>query len=134
MNEHTTFENPVSLFRQHGGTLRTSEALRLGLHPRTLYAMYNAGLLIRLARGLYRLADLPPLSNPDLVIVAHKLPQAVICLVSALAFHELTTQVPHAVDVALQRQAERPRLDYPAPARLLVLGASVERGHRDASD
>lgn len=49
------------------------------------------------------MADLPPLSNPDLVIVARKFPQAVVCLVSALAFHELTTQVPHAVDkVAFQ--------------------------------
>lgn len=113
MNERTVFESPVSLFRQHGGTLRTSEALRLGLHPRTLYAMYNAGLLIRLSRGLYRLADLPPLSNPDLVTVARKVPQAVICLVSALAFHELTTQVPHAVDAALQSGSERPRLEYP---------------------
>jgi predicted transcriptional regulator of viral defense system len=113
MNEPVAFENGLYLFRQRGGTLRTSEALRLGLHPRTLYAMYDAGLLVRLARGLYRLADLPPLSNPDLVTVARKLPQAVICLVSALAFHELTTQVPHAVDVAVQLQAERPRLDYP---------------------
>jgi predicted transcriptional regulator of viral defense system len=47
------------------------------------------------------------------VIVARKFPQAVICLVSALAFHELTTQVPHAIDVALPSRAERPVLDYP---------------------
>lgn len=52
-----------------------------------------------------------------MTIVALKIPQAVVCLVSALAFHELTTQIPHAVDIALPRGAERPRLDYP-PLRI----------------
>jgi len=79
--------------------------------------MRDSGVLEQLSRGLYRLADLPPLSNPDLVTVALKIPQAVICLVSALAFHELTTQIPHAVDIALHNRAQRPRLDYP-PLRI----------------
>jgi predicted transcriptional regulator of viral defense system len=70
-------------------------------------------VLEQLSRGLYRLADLPPLANPDLVTVALRAPQAVICLVSALAFHELTTQIPHAVDVALHKGATRPTLHYP---------------------
>jgi len=117
MEPHKPIQNAITLFRQHGGTLRTAEALRLGIHPRTLYAMRDSGLLERLSRGLYRLAELPPLSNPDLITVALKVPQAVICLVSALAFHELTTQVPHAVDIALQSRVERPRLDYP-PLRI----------------
>ena len=113
METHKSTQNAITLFRQHGGTLRTAEALRLGIHPRTLYAMRDSGVLEQLSRGLYRLAELPPLSNPDLVTVALKVPQAVICLISALAFHELTTQVPHTVDVALHNRAERPRLDYP---------------------
>jgi predicted transcriptional regulator of viral defense system len=106
-------QEAIDLFKEHGGTLRTSEALRLGIYPRTLYALRDAGILERLSRGLYRLAELPALSAPDLAIVALKIPQAVICLVSALAFHELTTQVPHAVNVALPRGARSPRLDYP---------------------
>ena len=117
MTTRETQQKAIALFRQHGGTLRTAEALRLGIHPRTLYAMRDTGVLERLSRGLYRLAEFPPLSNPDLVTVALNIPQAVICLVSALAFHELTTQVPHAVDLALSRGAERPRLDYP-PLRI----------------
>lgn len=112
-----SIEDAIALFRQHGGTLRTAEALRLGIHPRTLYVMRDSGVLEQLSRGLYRLADLPPLSNPDLVTVALRIPQAVICLVSALAFHELTTQIPHAVDVALHNGATRPTLDYP-PLRI----------------
>ena len=113
MNSRPPTQVALDLFRQHGGTLRTAQALRLGIHPRTLYALRDSGALQRLSRGLYRLADLPPLSNPDLVLVARKVPQAVICLISALAFHELTIQVPHAVDVALRSGSARPTLDYP---------------------
>lgn len=113
MSSRSPTQVALDLFRQHGGTLRTAEALRLGIHPRTLYALRDSGALQQLSRGLYRLADLPPLSNPDLVLVARRLPQAVICLISALAFHEVTTQVPHAVDVALRSGSARPTLDYP---------------------
>ena len=113
MTAQSAEQKVIDLFKEHGGTLRTAEALRLGIHPRTLYALRDAGILERLSRGLYRLAESPPLPAPDLTIVALKIPQAVVCLVSALAFHELTTQVPHAVNIAVSRGTERPRLDYP---------------------
>jgi predicted transcriptional regulator of viral defense system len=113
MNEKSVTQVALDLFRQHGGILRTKEALKLGIHPRTLYALQDAGELDRLSRGLYRLTELPPLSHPDLIIVAHRLPRAVICLVSALAFHELTTQIPHTVDVALPAGSGQPVLNYP---------------------
>jgi predicted transcriptional regulator of viral defense system len=106
-------QEAIDLFKEHGGTLRTSEALRLGIYPRTLYELRDAGVLEKLSRGLYRLAELPASSSPDLAIAALKIPQAVICLISALAFHELTTQVPHAVNIALPRGARSPRLEYP---------------------
>jgi len=113
MSSQAPEQAALDLFREHGGTLRTTDVLRLGIHPRTLYALRDAGALQPLSRGLYRLAELPPLSHPDLVVVALKIPQAVICLVSALAFHGLTTQVPHAVDVALRASSGQPALDYP---------------------
>jgi predicted transcriptional regulator of viral defense system len=56
---------------------------------------------------------MPPLSEPDLITVAKKVPQAVFCLITALAFHGLTTQIPHEVQIALPRTARHPRLDYP---------------------
>lgn len=112
-----TFTPAIDLFREHQGVLRTSQAIQLGIAPRTLYMMRDAGTLIEVSRGLYRLADLPPLSQPDLVAVALRIPRGVICLISALAYHNLTTQIPHAVYVALPRDAEKPRLDYP-PIRL----------------
>ncbi len=104
-------------FRRGGGILRTGEALDQGIHPRTLYSMRDAGLLERLDRGLYRLTDLPPLSDPDLVTVANKIPKGVICLISALHFHDITTQIPHEVSIAVARGTEQPRLEYP-PIRL----------------
>ena len=101
------------VFRRSGGILRTKDAIDSGVHPRTLYAMRDAGILERLDRGLYRLAELSPLSDPDLVTVASKIPKGVICLISALHFHDMTTQIPHKVDVAVARGSEPPRLEYP---------------------
>jgi predicted transcriptional regulator of viral defense system len=101
------------VFLQHGGVLRTKDAIHLGVHPETLYRMRDSRELATLGRGLYRLSSLPPLGNPDLVTVGMKIPAGVICLISALAFHELTTQIPHQVYVALPRGAEPPRLEHP---------------------
>jgi predicted transcriptional regulator of viral defense system len=75
--------------------------------------MRDAGSLEMVSRGVYRLAGSEPLGNPDLVTVATRVQDGVICLISALAFHEITTQIPHEVHVALQRGSEGPRLDYP---------------------
>ncbi len=116
-NQDSTFARAVAVFRDHGGVLRTMEAVRLGVHPRTLYAMRDAGVLEQLGRGLYRLANLPPLGNPDLVAVGLRVPEGVLCLISALAVHEITTQIPHEVHLALKRGAEPPRLDHP-PVRV----------------
>jgi predicted transcriptional regulator of viral defense system len=103
----------VKLFEQRGGTLRMSDTLRAGISRRTLYAMRDEGVLVQLSRGVYRLASLPALGTPDLVTVSARVPSGIVCLISALAFHELTTQIPHAVDIALPRGASAPRIDYP---------------------
>ena len=117
LSTQTRFEKARRIFSQVGGVMRTREAIRLGIHPRTLYAMRDEGDLERLSRGLYRLAEMPPLGNPDLATVALRVPKGVICLISALAFHDLTTQIPHYIYLALLRGAEAPRMEYP-PLRL----------------
>lgn len=99
------------VFTKYRGMLRTSVAIRLGIHPRTLYALRDAGEIERVGRGLYRLSNAPPLTSPDLVPIAIRSPRGVICLISALAHHGLTTQVPHAVDLALPSHAKAPTLD-----------------------
>lgn len=122
------FEREVELFRRHGGSLRMSEALRLGINRKTLYAMRDAGVLEPVTRGLYRLASLEPLAHPDLVLVARRVPQGVLCLISALSFHELTTQVPHAIDVALERGTRKPRIDYPPTRFFWFSGPAFHEG------
>jgi len=107
------FEKARKIFQEHNGILRTSQALKLGIHSDTLYAMYGERQITRESRGVYRLADLPALSNPDLVQVALRVPKAVICLISALAFHDLTTQIPHRVYIALPRKMQKPFMQYP---------------------
>ncbi|QDV56537.1 type IV toxin-antitoxin system AbiEi family antitoxin domain-containing protein [Rosistilla oblonga] len=103
----------TEIFRAHGGMMRMADAVRVGISRRTLYQMRDSGQLEQLARGLYRIADLPPLSEPDLVTVAKKVPQGVVYLISALAFHGLTTQIPHEVWIAIPRNSEPPRLAFP---------------------
>jgi len=93
--------------------LRVSEAIRLGIPQHVVYEMSETGELIKEARGLYRLADSDPLGNPDLVHVALLVPKGVICLISALYFYELTTQIPHSVYIALPQNVGKPRLSYP---------------------
>lgn len=93
-----------------------TEALRQGISRYQFYKMRDEGVIEPISRGLYRLASLPPITNPDLVAVASQFPQAVLCLVSALAWHGITTQIPHDVHLAVPRQARLPRLDYPPVA------------------
>ncbi len=88
------FERAVVIFRKHSGILRTSQALQAGIHPSTLYDMRDDGTLEVVSRGVYRLADSEPLGNPDLVTVATRIQSGIICLISALAFHDITTQIP----------------------------------------
>jgi predicted transcriptional regulator of viral defense system len=93
--------------------MRMTKAVQAGIHRNALYAMRDAGVIEQLSRGLFRLADAPPLANPDLVTVIRRVPRGVICLISALALHDLTTQIPHEVWLAVPRDTEPPRLDYP---------------------
>lgn len=110
-------KSPEDIFRTAGGQLRMSEALEKGISRHLLYKMRNEGIIEQLSRGVYRLADLPAIGNPDLVTVSLRIPNAVICLVSALVIHELTTQISHVIDIALPRTARNPLLEYP---KLLV--------------
>lgn len=110
---NTATKLATAIFQKKGGILRTHEAIQAGIHPRTLYAMRDAAAIEQSGRGLFRLAGLPPLSEPDLVVVAKRIPSAVVCLISALAIHELTSQIPHVVQIALRPGARTPHIDHP---------------------
>lgn len=115
--------------------LRTTDVLRAGVHRRELYALRDAGLVDRVSRGLYRLSDLPPLAEPDLVVVASRVPKAVFCLVTALHFHDLGSEIPREVSIALPRGSGTPRVKGP-PLRVYrfspeAYAAGVERHLRE---
>jgi len=121
-------QEALKFFRQHGGLLRTKEALRLGIHPRTLYGMRDAGEIQQVGRGHYRLSDLPQLGNPDLVAVALAAPKGVICLISALSHHGIGTQIPRVVDIAIEKDTKRPRIDYPPIRAFWFSGPAFRSG------
>lgn len=106
-------EEAIKIFQEHDGVMRTSEVLDAGIHERTLYHMRDEGMVTAIQRGVYQLAESEPLSNPDLVIIAKKIPEARICLISALSIHEMTDEIPHKVHIALPRSSWQPEFDYP---------------------
>jgi predicted transcriptional regulator of viral defense system len=106
-------KDPEIIFRENGGQLRMIEAIKRGISRYTLYKLRDKGRIEQISRGVYRLKDLPPIGNLDLVTASLRFPNAVICLISALAFHGITTQIPHSVSVAIPRGSRLPSLDYP---------------------
>jgi predicted transcriptional regulator of viral defense system len=115
------YEKYRKIFLRHSGILRASRAEKLGIPKHMLYEMLRKEMLVRESKGLYRLAEVEPLSNPDLVQVSLLVPRSVICLVSALYFYRLTTQIPHQVYIALPRDTKSPRLEHP-PLKVFHFG------------
>lgn len=113
MKKKSKLDLAIATFKKAGGILTMSEALAHGIHRRELYALRDRGDLEMVSRGLYRLTAMPDPSLPDLIPVAKKIPNSVICLISALALHEITTQIPHFVYVAVPSTAHKPAISYP---------------------
>jgi len=101
------------IFLTHHGFLRASEALEEGLQSRQLLSLTDSGTLEQLSRGLFRLKDLPPLKDRNLFIIGAKIPQSVLCLNSALAFHKLIQKIPKEYCMALIKGGQKPRLETP---------------------
>jgi len=96
-------DTAVQAFRSKGGTLRTRDLIALGVHTDALYALRESGRIVELGRGLYRLAEAGEAEHPDLAVVAARAPNAAVCLISALSYHGVTTQVPSSVHLAVPR-------------------------------
>jgi predicted transcriptional regulator of viral defense system len=95
------------------GVARASELTRSGVHPMTLRRLVERGVIERDGRGLYRLAGAEVSENHSLIQAAKRVPKGVICLLSALRFHGLTTQKPFEVWMAIERGTRRPAVDAP---------------------
>jgi len=118
------YDKAIETFRKHNGLLRTQQAIDEGVAPRTLYQMRETGVILRENRGLYRLADCKPGMFFDLVQVSLMVPKGVICLISALSFHNLISHLPSQIHLALPINGEKPRLEYP-PLRLYWLSSKT---------
>ena len=126
---NTAKEKAIDMIRKQGGIIRTQEALRRGIHRRTLYGLRDGGMLLPTSRGLYQLADMESFPTEiDLVNVAKLVPHGVICLISALFFHELTTQIPHEIWLAVERKARKPNVDYPPVRSVFFTGPCFREG------
>lgn len=100
------------------GVLTAKAAARAGIHSQQLTRLVKRGVLERMARGQYRLADRPISEHHGLVVAASAVPDGVICLLSALGFHGIGTQLPAEVWLTVRRGARAPTLRWP-PLRVV---------------
>ncbi len=98
---------------RHRGWITRRDVVAAGIHTQTLTRAVRSGTLERVSRGRYRLPDAPISEHHGLVLVAAAAPKAVICLLSALSFHEIGTQLPSEVWIAIDRRARPPTLSWP---------------------
>lgn len=106
-----TLEQRVITIARRRGVLRSKDLDALGI-PRTyLQRLTQRGVLERVARGTYRLAAYPVTQHAMLVEAARRVPDGIICLLSALQFHEIGSQLPDKVWMAIDRKAWKPRVE-----------------------
>jgi predicted transcriptional regulator of viral defense system len=110
------------------GVLRPSQLKEYGVQRAVLARLTAAGQLEKVARGLYRLPDAPVSERESLVTIAVKVPQAVFCLLSALQIHELTTQLPRQVWIAMPQGSHTPKIDYPPLKMVQFVGEAFTEG------
>jgi len=95
------------------GVLRARDLQEHGIARTYLQRLQERGLLQTVGRGLYLPADTEITEHQTLVEVARRVPHGVVCLLSALRFHDFTTQEPHAVWLAIEKGARTPKIEYP---------------------
>lgn len=113
------------------GLIRPRDLAERGLPTVALTRLVRQGRLQRVGRGLYALPDRPISEHNALAEVARKHPQAIICLLSALRFHDLTTQSPFEVWLAIPNKARSPKMDYPPLRIMRFSGAALTHGVED---
>jgi len=111
-----------------GGTARSQELVAAGLSRSEISRRVAAGTLVRLARGLYALPDYQSGEHGALVEVAKRSPKVVFCLLTALRVHDLTTQSPHEVWIAIGNKDHPPRMSYPRLRTLRFAAESLDAG------
>ena len=110
---------------RHMGLIRPRDAEAEGIPREYLYRLCASGHPTRVGRGLYALPNALMSEHVTLAEVAKRAPNAIICLISALQFHNLTTQIPHKVRIAIENKRWVPKFDYPLREELEYNGIRV---------
>jgi predicted transcriptional regulator of viral defense system len=126
MQPHRKTELLLKMARK--GPLRPRDLDEAGIPRAYLRRMCDRGLLERVDRGIYRMVDAPATELHSLAEVCKRVPRAVVCLLSALQVHELTSEVPHAVWIMIDRHARAPKFTYPKLEIVRASGAALEHG------
>lgn len=134
----TSTEQRIQTLLRRAGTARSRELVAAGISRSELSRRVAAGQLLRVARGLYAMPDYQGGEHSALVAVAKRAPGVVFCLLTALRIHDLTTQAPFEVWIAIGNKGHPPRLDYP-PLRTVrfseaALAAGVETRQVDGAE
>lgn len=131
MKRKSTKIDQLRALARRNGILHVRELTPLGLPRRYLGILCDEGSLVRTGRGLYMVPGAPEIAHIGLAQVAKAIPKGVICLLSALRFHEIGTQAPHEVWVALDRRAARPRAISPKTRILRFSGKALTEGIKE---
>lgn len=115
-------------FVQEKRLITPREVERIGIPREYLLRLHRQGKLLRIDRGIYTLPDAAATEYRSLAEVAKRLPKAVVCLLSALTFHGVTTQNPFQVWVAIDRKARRPRITSPSVRIIRFSGRALTAG------
>ena len=113
---------------QRHGVVRARDLEALGVPRVALQRAVDRGQVIRRARGIFVKPDHAVTRHTDIAAVGARTPKAVVCLVSALEYHGLTTQVPHAVWIMIQKSSHRPTLNAPAVRIVRASGQALTAG------
>ena len=105
--------HPAVLSAREKGLIRASELSKFRASGAVLQKLLETDQLVRISRGVYMPANLIFTEKIDHAVVALKFPQIVFCLLTALQIHELTTELPHQLWVAIGQKARAPKLDFP---------------------
>jgi predicted transcriptional regulator of viral defense system len=125
--QFTHAQRALDLARQRG-MVRSGDLAAAGASRVTLTRLTASGQLEKVGRGLYRLPQTPMSADESLAAIALKVPQAVFCLLTALQFHGLTTQLPRQVWLAMPRGSHAPRVEYPPIRMVQYSGAAYAEG------
>lgn len=127
MQSQSTYSKVSQMARQQGA-IRVKDLIAAGINPAYLWRLHARGVLERVSRGVYRLADAEVDPAHALAVVAKRVPEGVICLLSALRFHEIGTQNPFEVWVAIHQDARRPTIDNPSVRIVYHSGDALTAG------